>query len=34
LPPADRTFSRSPVWKPATIIGFQRIGQGTRTDLH
>ncbi|QDN58688.1 helix-turn-helix domain-containing protein [Streptomyces sp. S1D4-20] len=34
LPPADKVFSRSPVWKPATIIGFQRLGQGTRTDLH
>jgi hypothetical protein len=33
LPPADRSFGDSPVWKPATIIGFQRVGQGTRTDL-
>lgn len=34
LPPADKTFGRSPVWKPATIVGFPRLGQGTRTDLH
>ncbi|WP_258039616.1 AlpA family transcriptional regulator [Streptomyces sp. SM1] len=34
LPPADRMFGRSPAWRPATILGFQRIGQGTRTDLH
>ncbi|MFK0125582.1 helix-turn-helix transcriptional regulator [Streptomyces nigra] len=34
LPPADRTFGRSPAWRPATIIAFQRLGQGTRTDLH
>lgn len=34
LPPPDKTFGRSPVWKPATIVGFQRLGQGTRTDLH
>lgn len=33
LPPADKTYGRSPVWRPATIIGFQRLGQGTRTDL-
>jgi hypothetical protein len=33
LPPADRVFGRSPAWRPATILRFQRIGQGTRTDL-
>lgn len=33
LPDADRVFGRSPVWKPATIIGFVRPGQGARTDL-
>lgn len=33
LPSADKTYGRSPVWKPATIIGFQRLGQGKRTDL-
>ncbi|WP_433233786.1 hypothetical protein [Actinomadura nitritigenes] len=33
LPPADETFGRSPVWKPETIIGFQRPGRGARTDL-
>jgi hypothetical protein len=34
LPPPDRTYGRSPVWRPATITGFQRLGQGARTDLH
>jgi hypothetical protein len=34
LPTADKMFGRSPVWKPGTIVSFQRIGQGTRTDLH
>ncbi|UXY28553.1 helix-turn-helix transcriptional regulator [Streptomyces sp. HUAS TT20] len=34
LPAPDKTFGRSPVWRPATIIRFQRLGQGTRTDLH
>ncbi|MET7731241.1 helix-turn-helix domain-containing protein [Streptomyces sp. NPDC005402] len=33
LPKEDRTFGRSPAWKPATIIGFDRPGQGARTDL-
>ncbi len=33
LPPPDATFGRSPVWKPQTIITFQRPGQGARTDL-
>lgn len=34
LPPPDNEFSRSPVWRPATITGFERPGQGARTDLH
>jgi hypothetical protein len=34
LPPSDRTWGRSPVWRPATITSFQRLGQGARTDLH
>ncbi len=34
LPEPDRIFGRSPAWKPATIINFQRPGQGARTDLH
>lgn len=33
LPEPDRVFSRSPAWKPATIIGFSRLGQGYRSDL-
>jgi hypothetical protein len=33
LPEPDNVFGRSPVWKPATIINFQRPGQGARTDL-
>lgn len=33
LPEPDRVFGRSPVWKPATITGFERPGQGARTDL-
>jgi hypothetical protein len=33
LPEPDTKFGRSPVWKPATIIGFKRPGQGKRTDL-
>lgn len=33
LPKPDRVFGRSPAWKPATITGFERLGQGTRTDL-
>jgi hypothetical protein len=33
LPEADRIFVRTPTWKPATIINFQRPGQGARTDL-
>lgn len=33
LPPEDKKFGRSPVWKPATIIGFSRLGQGHRSDL-
>jgi hypothetical protein len=33
LPEPDQVFGRSPVWKPATIIGFERPGQGARTDL-
>ncbi|WP_435601282.1 helix-turn-helix transcriptional regulator [Streptomyces sp. C10-9-1] len=34
LPEPDAVFGRSPVWKPETIIRFQRPGQGARTDLH
>jgi hypothetical protein len=33
LPPEDKMFGRSPVWKPATITAFARLGQGHRTDL-
>jgi hypothetical protein len=33
LPDADRVFGRSPAWRPATIINFERPGQGARTDL-
>jgi hypothetical protein len=33
LPQEDKVFGRSPVWRPATIINFQRPGQGARTDL-
>ena len=33
LPPEDRKFGRSPVWKPATITSFSRLGQGHRSDL-
>lgn len=33
LPEPDNVFGRSPVWKPATIINFERPGQGARTDL-
>ena len=33
LPPEDRVFGRSPAWRPATVIGFERPGQGRRTDL-
>jgi hypothetical protein len=33
LPEPDNIFGRSPVWRPATIIDFQRPGQGARTDL-
>ena len=33
LPEPDRVYGRTPLWKPATIIGFERPGQGARTDL-
>jgi hypothetical protein len=33
LPEPDRIFARTPTWRPATIIDFQRPGQGARTDL-
>lgn len=33
LPEPDRVFGRSPVWKPKTILEFERPGQGARTDL-
>jgi hypothetical protein len=33
LPPEDKLFGRSPVWRPATIINHPRPGQGARTDL-
>lgn len=33
LPEPDAVFGRSPAWRPATIIRFQRPGQGARTDL-
>lgn len=33
LPPEDRTFGRSPAWRPQTITRFVRPGQGARTDL-
>lgn len=28
LPPEDKVFGRSPVWKPATIISWPRPGRG------
>jgi predicted GIY-YIG superfamily endonuclease len=34
LPAPDRVIVRAPVWRPATILNFQRPGQGARTDLH
>lgn len=33
LPEADKMFGRSPVWRPSTILAFQRPGRGARTDL-
>lgn len=33
LPEPDKVFGRSPVWKPSTILNFDRPGQGARTDL-
>ena len=33
LPPEDKLFGRSPVWRPATILEHKRPGQGARTDL-
>ncbi|WP_179889935.1 MULTISPECIES: helix-turn-helix transcriptional regulator [unclassified Streptomyces] len=33
LPEPDKMFGRSPVWRPSTIIEFQRPGRGARTDL-
>jgi hypothetical protein len=33
LPEPDKVFGRSPVWKPSTILNFERPGQGARTDL-
>lgn len=33
LPAADEMLGRTPVWRPATITGFTRPGQGARTDL-
>lgn len=33
LPEADRMVGRTPVWRPATIVAFQRPGRGARTDL-
>lgn len=33
LPEPDKVYGRTPLWKPATIIGFERPGQGARTDL-
>ncbi len=35
LPPPDRMFGRTPVWKPATIDRWDagRPGRGARTDL-
>lgn len=34
LPEPDHKYGRTPLWRPATIIGFERPGQGARTDLH
>lgn len=34
LPEPDKVFGRSPAWRPATILGFPRTGQGYRSDLH
>jgi hypothetical protein len=31
--PPDHIYGRTPLWRPATIIGFERPGQGARTDL-
>jgi hypothetical protein len=33
LPAPDRMFDRRPTWHPATIMNFQRPGQGNRSDL-
>lgn len=33
LPKEDRMMNRTPVWRPATIVEFQRPGRGARTDL-
>ncbi|MGW2223814.1 hypothetical protein [Streptomyces formicae] len=33
LPEPDHRYGRTPLWRPATIIGFERPGQGARTDL-
>jgi hypothetical protein len=34
LPKEDRMIGRTPVWRPKTIIEFQRPGSGYRTDVH
>lgn len=34
LPDPDHVYGRTPLWRPATIISFERPGQGARTDLH
>jgi hypothetical protein len=33
MPPPDRMIGRTPVWKPRTIIDYQRPGRGYRSDL-
>lgn len=33
LPHPDHIYGRTPLWRPATIISFDRPGQGARTDL-
>ncbi|MGW3196313.1 helix-turn-helix transcriptional regulator [Streptomyces sp. NPDC001118] len=33
LPEPDHIYGRTPLWRPATIISFERPGQGARTDL-
>jgi predicted GIY-YIG superfamily endonuclease len=34
LPDPDHVYGRTPLWRPVTVINFERPGQGARTDLH